>query len=262
MLFRSGTANRKEDTSSIGSLLKDFFTNPAVIAAFSGLVYLFLPKDVKEKIGAFFSGFAEGALSTKGELSTFEKGLVAAGVGLTTYLGAAALQKVGDALITVTQLIAASKKKLGKYFKKGGLKELGKDIATKAPNAGAVASVAAGAGTAAVLMSGDEKKPEAKPEAKPESKPGPAATSTPAAPSSPPTPPPAATPTEQPSVASSSASSGTGLKPGGGVGLKPGGGVGIKPSGNQELVSSALDAAGFSKKAKANVLAQVAAESG
>lgn len=65
---KPAATSKKEDTSSIGSLLKDFFTNPAVIAAFSGIVYLFLPKDVKEKINAFFSGFADGAMSTKGEL--------------------------------------------------------------------------------------------------------------------------------------------------------------------------------------------------
>lgn len=213
----AATAGKREDTSSIGSLLKDFFTNPAVIAAFSGLVYTFLPKDVKEKIGSFFSGFADGAMKTNGELSTFEKGLISAGVGLTTYLGAVALQKVGEALTTVTQLIIASKKKFGKYFQKGGMKELSKDIALKAPSVGAVAAATAGATTAGVLMYGDEKKPETKPEAKPETKPGPAATAAP-------TPAPAAE--SQPSTQVP----GTGIKPGeGGLGIKPGkGGLGIK----------------------------------
>ncbi len=212
---KPAATSKKEDTSSISSLLKDFFTNPAVIAAFSGIVYLFLPKDVKERINGFFSGFADGAMSTKDELSTFEKGLISAGVGLATYLGASALQKVGEALTTVTQLIVAAKKKFGKYFGRGGMKELGKDIATKAPSAGAVAAGVAGAGTAAVLMSGDEKKPEAKAE----SKPSPAATSTPPAPA------PAA------ESAPSTQVPGTGIKPGAdsGMGIKPGkGGLGIK----------------------------------
>lgn len=213
----AATSKKKEDTSSIGGLLKDFFTNPAVIAAFSGLVYLFLPKDVKEKISGFFSGFAKGALSTSGELSTFEKGLIAAGVGLTTYLGAAALQKVGEALTTVTQLIAASKKKFGKYFKKGGLKELGKDVGEKAAkgvSVGGVAAAAAGATTAGVLMAGDDKKKE---DGKAESKPSPAATpSTPA-----------------PESQQATQVPGTGIKPGeGGLGVKPGkGGLGIKAEG-------------------------------
>jgi predicted chitinase len=58
------------------------------------------------------------------------------------------------------------------------------------------------------------------------------------------------------------APTGTGLKPGGGEGLKPGGGLGLKPSGNEGLVLSELQNAGFSKKAQANVMAQVAKESG
>lgn len=257
---KPAATSKKEGTSSIGSLLKDFFTNPAVIAAFSGIVYLFLPKEVKEKINAFFSGFADGAMSTKDELSTFEKGLIAAGVGLTTYLGAAALQKVGEALTTATELVVAAKKKFGKYFKKGGLKELGKDVAekgAKSVSAGGVAAAAAGATTAAVLMSGDDKKKE---EAKPESKPSPAST-----PSAPAAPAPSATPASQPAPTATQPSSGTGLKPGAdsSPGIKPGkGGLGLKPGGNEDLVSNALSAAGFSNKAKANVLAQVAAESG
>lgn len=213
---KPAATSKREDTSSISSLLKDFFTNPAVIAAFSGIVYLFLPKDVKERINGFFSGFAEGAMSTKGELSSFEKGLVIAGAGLATYLGASALQKVGEALTTVTQLIVAARKKFGKYFGKGGMKELGKDIATKAPSAGAVAAGVAGAGTAAVLMSGDEKKPETKVE----SKPSPSAT-----------PAPVAAPTPAPESAPSTQVPGTGIKPGtdSGLGVKPGkGGLGLK----------------------------------
>ena len=48
----------REEGSSFSTLLKAFFTNPAVIAAVSGIVYTFLPKDVKEKITAFFTALS------------------------------------------------------------------------------------------------------------------------------------------------------------------------------------------------------------
>lgn len=147
----------REEGSSFSTLLKAFFTNPAVIAAVSGIVYTFLPKDVKEKITAFFTGFMTGGENTSKELSNFEKSLMVAGSGLALYLGAKVLESIGEALETVMSLIAKAKGTLGK------LKKVDKK---KAAAVGAVA--VAGAGAAAVAMTGGEEKP------KPESKPAPA----------------------------------------------------------------------------------------
>lgn len=146
----------REEGSSFSTLLKAFFTNPAVIAAVSGIVYAFLPKDVKEKITAFFTGFMTGGENTSKELSNFEKSLMVAGSGLALYLGAKVLESIGEALETVMSLIAKAKGTLGK------LKKVDKK---KAAAVGAVA--VAGAGAAAVAMTGGEEKP------KPESKPAP-----------------------------------------------------------------------------------------
>lgn len=151
----------REEGSSFSTLLKAFFTNPAVIAAVSGIVYAFLPKDVKEKITAFFTGFMTGSENTSKELSNFEKALMVAGSGLALYLGAKVLESIGEALETVMSLIAKAKGTLGK------LKKVDKK---KAAAVGAVA--VAGAGAAAVAMTGGEEKPkEEKPQ--PESKPAP-----------------------------------------------------------------------------------------
>ena len=151
----------REEGSSFSTLLKAFFTNPAVIAAVSGIVYAFLPKDVKEKITAFFTGFMTGGEKTSKELSNFEKALMVAGSGLALYLGAKVLESIGEALETVMSLIAKAKGTLGK------LKKVDKK---KAAVVGAVA--VAGAGAAAVAMTGGEEKPkEEKPQ--PESKPAP-----------------------------------------------------------------------------------------
>jgi GH24 family phage-related lysozyme (muramidase) len=99
-----------------GSLLEDFFKNPAVIAAFSGIVYLFLPKEIKEKITSFFTGFSEGLEETSGELDTFKTALLVAAGGLATYLGVGVLKSVAGAITTTVSLIGKARS----LFKKMG----------------------------------------------------------------------------------------------------------------------------------------------
>lgn len=144
---------------SIGDLIKDFFTNPAIIAAFSGLVYLFLPKEIKEKIGSFFTGFKEGLGDTAKELDTFKTALLVAAGGLATYLGAGVLKSIAEALTTTFSLISRAKTAFGKLGKTG------KIVAGAAVAGGAVAAGAAIAGG----KEEDTKKEEAKKEETPSS---------------------------------------------------------------------------------------------
>lgn len=239
---------RPQREESFFSVLKSFFTNPAVIAAFSGLVYLLLPKDVKDKIRAFFEGFASSSERTSGELSTFEKAVIAAGAGLGLYFGAKLLSSAGEAVITLLKLIGLAKR---------GLKKLGP--------AGAAAAVAAVA-TAGFVIARRGSKPAGEDELEDEEEapePAPAQVQAPApsaaqptAPAAAPTPPPAAVPETKPAPA------GTGVTPGAEEGFKPYGEQGINVGkSNEALVMQELDRAGFSRKAKANVMAQVKAES-
>lgn len=141
------------------SLLKNLLTNPAMIAAFSGLVYLFLPKDIKEKISGFFSGFISEAFKTTGELDNVQKALIASAAALTTFLGAKAIEKVFDAISTVVSLIKRAKTTFGALRKKG-MKGLAKGAAV-------VGGLAATGAVAAEVLD-EEEEPEA------ESKPSPA----------------------------------------------------------------------------------------
>lgn len=158
----------RESGDSFSSLLKSFFLNPAVIAAFSGLVYLLLPKDVKEKINSFFSGFLKGLTDNTTELTGFQKALLASAAALGTFLGAKALEKIFDAVSTVVSLINKAKTTFGALRKKG-LKGL-------AVGAAAVGGAAA-AGVAIASAVGGEEKPE------PEGKPSPAGSAPPPTPS-------------------------------------------------------------------------------
>ena len=245
---------------SIFSMLKTLFTNPAVVAALAGIVYTILPKDIQDKLKAFLGGFADGLKGTAGEdENSGIKGLgtalkIAAAV-IATVFSAKLIGSIASAITTTIQIFKSLRKISGKKM------------------------LALGAGAAAgyaVMKSmegdtGEEAPGEAAPAAEPESKPTPAATEKPttqapaAAPATPP-PPPAAAPATPPPMATPAAPppapTGTGLKPGGGEGIRPGGGLGLKPSGNEGLVLSELQNAGFSKKAQANIMAQVAKESG
>jgi predicted chitinase len=181
------------------------------------------------------------------ELSTFEKGLIGAALGLSTYLGASVLKSIGDAVTSVISLIASAKggiSALKKKGVKGAAESVGKAAVSAAPK------IAVGVGAAAGVASAAAGE-------KPETSTTPPSSTTPSS-----TTPPSSAPSTGTQQVEAPTVSGTGFKPGGSAGIKPGGGVGIKPTGNEGLVVRALDAAGFSQKAKANVLAQVAAESG
>lgn len=155
----------KEGGPSFGSLLKDFFTNPAVIAAFSGIVYMFLPKDVKEKIGAFFKGFIQGGNRTVSELSTLEKAIAAAGLALATFLGAKFLSSIADAASTLVSLIAKAKNIFG-TLRKGGAKKAAGAVAKKALTSPGVVAGAVGAGALATMSVQDGAPAEPSPEGK------------------------------------------------------------------------------------------------
>jgi len=139
------------DEKGFGELIKDFFTNPAIIAAFSGLVYLFLPKEIKDKISSFFSGFSEGIGGTNEPMSTFQIALTSAAAGLATYLGASVLKSVSEAITTTLSLITKAKTSFGKLKGKGikdTLKSAGESVVQ---NKALVASVAVGGATATGL---------------------------------------------------------------------------------------------------------------
>jgi len=142
------------DEKGFMELVKDFFTNPAIIAAFSSLVYLFLPKDIKEKISSFFSGFSDGISGTNEPMSTFQIALASAAAGLATYLGASVLKSIGEAVTTTLSLITKAKISFGKLKGKGikdTLKSAGQSVSQ---NKALVASVAVGGATATGLAIG------------------------------------------------------------------------------------------------------------
>ncbi len=142
------------DEKGFGELIKDFFTNPAIIAAFSGLVYMFLPKDIKEKISSFFSGFSEGITGTNEPMSTFQIALASAAAGLATYLGASVLKSLSDAVTTTLSLITKAKTSFGK-LKGGGIKDTLKSAGQSVvQNKALVAGVAVGGATATGMAIG------------------------------------------------------------------------------------------------------------
>lgn len=116
---RPTITDTKQEELSTTELLKDFLTNPAIVAAFSGLIYLFLPKEIKDKISAFFTGFKEGIEGTNKELDTFKIALMTAVAGLATYLGASVLKSVAEAITTTVSLIAKAKTAFGRLGKAG-----------------------------------------------------------------------------------------------------------------------------------------------
>lgn len=143
----------ESEPGQLGSLLKSFFTNPAVITAFSGLAYLLLPKDVKEKINAFFKGFASGIDGLDNATKELKTALGIAAVGLGTYFGVKLLGNIASALATTLSLIAIAAKPVKNLFKNkpgtGG--KPGKTLRGPAVGAAAVGAVgiAGAAGAAA-----------------------------------------------------------------------------------------------------------------
>lgn len=106
----AATAPEKEkEKDKFGDLFKSLFTNPAVIAAVAGITYLFLPKEIKEKLGAFFKGFTDGITETIGDEENGLKKLGTttkiAGVAIATIFGIKMLGSIAEAILTTTKLI-------------------------------------------------------------------------------------------------------------------------------------------------------------
>ena len=104
----AATAVASEDSSF--SLLKSFFTNPAVVAAMAGIVYFILPKDMQDKVKSFLGGFAEGVTDVMGKneeegFSGVNTALKAAGIALTTYFGAKVIGGVASAITTSLKIL-------------------------------------------------------------------------------------------------------------------------------------------------------------
>jgi hypothetical protein len=179
---------KEKEGGGFSSLLKDLFTNPAVIAAFSGLAYFFLPKEVQKELKDFFTSFGSGLDSAVGKaegegFTGFGNTIKVAGMAIATVFGAKLLSSLASATITTVKII----KLMGAGGKIGKLGIAGGVIAGGAMYMGARA------------LTDDEEKDT---------------TTTPS-----PTPATNA-PEEKPPVG--------GLKSTGSVGIKPGGGYGIK----------------------------------
>lgn len=110
-------AREDSQPGMFGNLLKSFFTNPAIIAGFSGLAYLLLPKDVKDKIHAFFKGFASGVGGLENASTELKTALGIAAAGLGTYFGAKLLANIASALATTLALINVAATTIKKPFR-------------------------------------------------------------------------------------------------------------------------------------------------
>lgn len=145
-------------------LLKDFFTNPAVLAALAGIVYTVLPKEFQDKLKGFFSGFSSGLEKAMGDEESGLKGLTKsikiAGYGIATIFGLKFISSIASAITTainLVKLLGGNAAKLGRLGKAGG-KLLG-----KMGPAGAIAAVGGAAVGAAALMSGGEEEKDLEP---------------------------------------------------------------------------------------------------
>lgn len=154
----------KDTGQSFTDIFKELLLNPATIAAFSGIAYMLIPQEARDKIDAFFSGFTDGLEESFKELDTFKIALISAGAGLSTFLGAKVLQSIGDAITSVASLISKAKTTFGKLKK--APKSIGKSIGGAiGANKAAVAGGAVAAGTAGALMATqDGDQPQVQPE--------------------------------------------------------------------------------------------------
>jgi hypothetical protein len=112
--------DNKSQKDSASSLFKSLFTNPAVLTAVAGIAYLFLPKDVKDKLSAFFKGFNTGLDKAAEENEKLGTAVKVAGVAIATIFGVKLLGSVAQAIITTTKLIRLMGIK-GKTGKKLGI---------------------------------------------------------------------------------------------------------------------------------------------
>lgn len=177
---RPTSTTRETDSESTSSILKSLLLNPAVIAAFSGLAYMLLPKDVKERIQGFFSGFAEQTAETFKEMDAFKAAVLTAASGFALFLGAKTFEKISDAISSTISLITKAKSIFGKS------KRVASKIAAAAKaNKGALAGGLAAAGVAGAAVASKEEKEDSVEKNKeqeysqPVSKPSPSITATP-----------------------------------------------------------------------------------
>jgi predicted chitinase len=116
----------KENTESFSRILKDLFTNAAVIGALSGIAFLILPKEYKDKVLDFFKGFTEGIKEALGNIKLFDislkeldSSLKALGYGLAAILGIGAAAKILEAINLMVALVKAGRKRLKGLAGKG-----------------------------------------------------------------------------------------------------------------------------------------------
>ena len=119
------TDPKPEDKEGIGSILKTLLLSPAMIAAFSGLVYSILPKETKEKITNWFGGFFTGLLGLEketGEESKLGQTLSSISENIENVFGKKPLQLLNDNIGIISALIIASKTM---FRRMSGLKKAG-----------------------------------------------------------------------------------------------------------------------------------------
>lgn len=123
----TGTKPEGKKEEGFFGLLKQLFSNPAVLAALAGIVYMVLPKEVTDKIKEFLTGFATGVEDAVGkdEASGFKglgTALKVAGVAIATIFGAKMINGIIEAvgtMIKIFRMIGAGTKFLGKFGKAG-----------------------------------------------------------------------------------------------------------------------------------------------
>ena len=102
----------EQPQSDMVNQLKGLFTNPAVLAALSGIVYLVLPKEMQDKVKSFFGGFSQGINDTMQENESegfggFNTALKATGVALAAFFGVKLITSLVSAISTVMSVISS-----------------------------------------------------------------------------------------------------------------------------------------------------------
>ena len=119
------TDPKPEDKEGIGSIIKSLLLSPAMIAAFSGLVYSILPQETKDKITNWFGGFFNGLLGLEketGEKSKLGQTLNSISENIENVFGKKPLQLLNDNIGIISALIIASKTM---FRRMSGLKKAG-----------------------------------------------------------------------------------------------------------------------------------------
>ena len=107
-------AAEKQNVADFFGNLKEFITNPAVLAGLAGIVYTVLPKETQERIKTFFGRFAGKLSDTTNAFGSLSKEVEGIGLALGFYLGGKFLGSIASAITTVINLTRA-------FGKLGGL---------------------------------------------------------------------------------------------------------------------------------------------